>query len=530
MLKVSLKNLSQDAANRELPQLIADKVASRIFAKDFTLWGKDAEAESSIRLGWIDAAANSLPFLSEVTELREYFNTQGVNRVVLCGMGGSSLAPEILTAYAKVPLITLDSTDPSQVRDALDGDLTKTVVVVSSKSGSTVETDSQKRAFEKAFDDAGINRTDRIVIVTDPGSAMEQKAIEDGYRVFLADPTVGGRYSALTAFGVVPSTLAGVDMRPILEEAIASVELLSSDEQNNPALRLGAAMARTASSSGFRDKLGLVPEGSQIPGFGDWLEQLIAESTGKNDRGVLPVALESDAPEASANHSDVVLLGLASDADSSKFDVAVSGGIGEQLMLWEAATAIASRLLSINPFDQPDVESAKIAARSLLESPAQSSSSLFEIDGVKVSASNLAITESSSIEEALEALITSSDSESYFSLQVYLNRNSFQAALKLRRLLAKKSGRPVTFGWGPRFLHSTGQYHKGGPKQGIFLQLTQSGSVDQAIPGRDFSFQELIVSQADGDARVLAATGRPVLSLRTDNPAALIERIARAFS
>ena len=215
-LKVSHKGKVSEAVKKYVPELVKDQVASRLFAKDHTLWGKDAEAESSIRLGWVNAAQTSLALIPELTSLSADLKARGLSRVVLCGMGGSSLAPEVITNTAGVDLVVLDSTDPSQIRQALNGDLAKTVVVVSSKSGSTVETDSQKRSFEAAFDEAGIAKTERIFIVTDPDSPMHVQAIKDGYRVFLADPMVGGRYSALTAFGIVPTALAGVDVTALL--------------------------------------------------------------------------------------------------------------------------------------------------------------------------------------------------------------------------------------------------------------------------------------------------------------------------
>jgi len=296
-LKVSHAGSVSDAVTNFVPELVGQKIASRIFAKDHTLWGKDAESESAIRLGWVDAAIKSLALIPELKKLQSELSSQGLTRVVLCGMGGSSLAPEVIAKTAGKELVVLDSTDPSQVRAALSGDLSKTVVVVSSKSGSTVETDSQKRSFEAAFEAAGIDKNSRIFIVTDPDSPMHKQATADGYRVFLADPTVGGRYSGLTAFGVVPTMLAGCDTESILQSAILATETLSLDDEKNPGLILGVAIARTASKNGFKDKLGFVPAGSSIVGFGDWVEQLIAESTGKLGRGVLPVVLEKSSYE-----------------------------------------------------------------------------------------------------------------------------------------------------------------------------------------------------------------------------------------
>jgi transaldolase / glucose-6-phosphate isomerase len=527
-VKVTLSGPASDSRS-QLAELVEDKVASRIFAKDFTLWGKAAESESAIRLGWVQAASDSLKLLPELSVLRNELLASGITKVVLCGMGGSSLAPEVITATAGVELVVLDSTDPSQVESALV-DLASTVVVVSSKSGSTVETDSQKRIFEHAFEQAGIPKTQRIIIVTDPDSPMEKQAQLDGYRIFRADPTVGGRYSALTAFGVVPSALAGVDLEPILRDAISASERLAQDHVDNPGLVLGAAMARTPGLNGYRDKLGLVTDGSSIIGLGDWLEQLIAESTGKIDRGVLPVVLSATSPEIQTAPDDLVLIGLAGEAHQSSFDVTVSGTIGSQLMLWEVATVVASRLLGINPFDQPDVESAKIAARALLESPAQSEQYVQLGDGVRGKASNLDLPDGYTLEQALQALVKSAKEDSYFAIQAYLNRAGFSQAAQIRELLAHKTKRPVTFGWGPRFLHSTGQYHKGGPKQGVFLQICSDQEFDLNIPGREFSFRQLITSQAEGDSRVLSETGVSILTLRFTDPEAGLKLLGGLLS
>lgn len=512
-----------------VPTLVSDKVASRLFAKDATLWGQDAESESAIRLGWVDAATKSLALIDELNALRADLKARGLTRVVLCGMGGSSLAPEVVTKTYGGELVVLDSTEPTQVQQALAGDLAKTIVVVSSKSGSTVETDSQKRSFEQAFEAAGIKKTERIFIVTDPESPMHKQAVLDGYRVFLADPMVGGRYSALTAFGVVPSVLAGVAMEPVLQSAISATASLAEDSPENPALILGAAMARTKGQGGYKDKLGFVSAGTSIVGFGDWVEQLIAESTGKIGRGVLPVVLAKDSPELALAAPDLLIVELAGKTHSSNAALSVSGDLGELLLLWEAATAVASRLLGVNPFDQPDVESAKIAARAMLESPSVGASFTFHDNGISGYSLGLEAP-TSSLAESLNALFESVSSDSYISIQAYLNREQLTEALQLRDLVATKTKRPTTFGWGPRFLHSTGQYHKGGPKQGVFLQLVSGEDIDVAVPGRDFSYRELINSQASGDARVLADNGLPVLVLKLDEPARDVERLIGLLS
>jgi glucose-6-phosphate isomerase len=530
-LKVVAGGSAAAAVSEFVPQLIADKVASRIAAKDFTLWGKDAESESSIRLGWVTSATHSQAVVADILALRDEFRAKGVTRFVLCGMGGSSLAPEVITGTAGVDLVVLDSTNADQVGAALAGDLQKTAIVVSSKSGSTVETDSQKRIFEKAFTDAGIDKTERIVIVTDPGSPMEAAARADGYRIFNADPNVGGRYSALTAFGLVPSGLAGVDIQALLDSANSVAELLASDSPENPALILGAALGATPGEYGLRDKIGIVTDGTSIVGFGDWAEQLIAESTGKLGKGVLPVVLGTEAAELRSGLADFLTIRLVADATAARGDeVVVSGDLGAQFLLWEYATVIASRLIGINPFDQPDVESAKIAARAMLTDRPEIESPLFSENGVEVRAASLSLDGASNLAEALKSLFKLLDTDSgYVSVQAYLDRTSVAEAAELRDAIANKTRRPVTFGWAPRFLHSTGQYHKGGPAQGIYLQIVSAAKTDIAVPGRDFTFGELIASQAAGDAKVLADHGRPVLTLTLTDAKAGIAAIKVAL-
>jgi|688.fasta_scaffold71923_5 glucose-6-phosphate isomerase len=529
--EVATRGASAAAVELFVPELVREKIASRIFGKDHTIWGPEAEAESFIRLGWVDAASESLELLPELSALRTEHQGKGLSRIVLCGMGGSSLAPEVIAATAGVELVVLDSTYPSQVSAALSKDLARTIVVVSSKSGSTVETDSQKRAFEDAFDRAGIDKTERIIIVTDPGSPMQKQATADGYRIFLANPSVGGRFSALTAFGVVPSILAGVDMQPILLDAVAAADVLCRDEPGNPGIVLGAAMARSASSVGFKDKMGIASISNQIVGLGDWMEQLIAESTGKIGRGVLPIVLDRNSPELKTLADDFLTVGLVDKVSEGDFDIAVSGSLGSQLLLWEVATVVAAKLLGVNPFDQPDVESAKVASRAFLENKSANQSSLFTESGIEVFARNLDLGPSSTLREALRLFLASADKDSYCAIHAYLDRNRDVAYEKLRGVIAGFSARPTTFGWGPRFLHSTGQYHKGGPAQGVFLQLIGTGEEDIPVPGRDFGFAELMDSQAVGDANVLSSAGRPVLALRfadKENALALIQELIEA--
>ena len=526
-LVVSAAGKALDAVTAHVADLVNDKVASRIAAKDFTLWGKDAEAESSIRLGWVNSATDSQALVAGILALRDEFAAKGVDRFVLCGMGGSSLAPEVITNTDEVSLVVLDSTDADQIGHALAGDIHRTAVIVSSKSGSTVETDSQKRVFEQAFTTAGIDKTDRIVIVTDPGSPMEAAAKADGYRIFNADPTVGGRYSALTAFGLVPSGLAGADIQQLLEDAREVSALLAEDSPTNPGLVLGAAMARTSSAAGHRDKIGIVSDGTSIVGLGDWAEQLIAESTGKLGKGVLPVVLDISSPEIGLD--DVVIARIVADGTTAQGDeLAVSGTLGAQFLLWEYATVVASRLIGVNPFDQPDVESAKIAARAMLEQRDAEVEPIFLDGSTEVRSSALSLDGVSSVDAAVSLLMAAIPNDGYLSVHAYLDRVDSPEAAELRELFAKATGRPVTFGWGPRFLHSTGQYHKGGPRVGAYLQIVARAKNDIAVPGRNFTFGELIASQAAGDANVLAALGRPVLTLTLGDVTEGLKAIANA--
>jgi glucose-6-phosphate isomerase len=527
---VNVFGLSLDAVQANVPMLVKDKVASRIFAKDFTLWGKDAEDESSKRLGWITSANDSQNLVDDIKSLKLDFASKSINRFVLCGMGGSSLAPEVITNESGVELIVLDSTSPDQVTKVVSVGLERTAVIVSSKSGSTVETDSQKRMFEKAFTEAGIDKRERIVVVTDSGSPMEFAAKEDGYKIFNADPTVGGRYSALTAFGLVPSGLAGVDIQRLLDEAKDVTALLAQDSESNPGLILGAAMAMTRNGNAYKDKLGLVADSETLPGFGDWIEQLVAESTGKNSKGVLPVVLQSASYETFADLNDVVLAHISTSTHrESENGISVVANLGAQFLVWEFATAVASRLLGVNPFDQPDVESAKIAARAMLDSRAQVQVSELSFGTMSVSAKGLNLSGVTGLATALVKLLSELSSDGYVSIHAYMDRTSEVNPELLRDAIASVSDRPATFGWAPRFLHSTGQYHKGGPRQGVFLQLVQVSSSDVQVPDREFTFGELITSQAAGDANVLAELGRPVLTLTLNNPEVDFNDIIKAI-
>ena len=519
-----------DAARERLR---TDDVAARLLHKDPTLWGPDAEAEASIRLGWLDLPSSSQELVDRLAQLRAELRAEGLDRIVLCGMGGSSLAPEVICRTAGVPLVVLDTTDPEQVAAAMT-DLDRTVVVVSSKSGGTIETESQRRAFLQAFTDAGLDEKEagaRFVVVTDPGSPLAETAAAMGARaVFLADPTVGGRYSALSAFGLVPSALAGADVGALLDDAVELTEQLEAAD--NPALELGLAMGAAAQAG--RDKLTLADGDSAVTGFGDWAEQLIAESTGKQGLGILPVVLESpDAPGATA--ADAVLAVVGGEAPSPGPSLGVTGPLGAQFLAWEYATAVAGQLLGINPFDQPNVTESKENTSRILgeglpdERPAavigavELRGSGGVLDGVDLAAHD-------GVRLALDALLGSIPPQGYLALMAYLDRERDAAASELRAALARRTEHAVTFGWAPRFLHSTGQYHKGGPQTGAFLQLTGAVARDLQVPDQPFTFGTLQAAQAAGDRKALADRSRPLLHLHLTDRSAGIAQLLTALA
>jgi len=493
-------------------------VAGLLAEKDPTLWGKDAESEAEIRLGWVDTFRRGRELLPQLAALRE--ELAGLDHVVLAGMGGSSLAPEVVARTLGVRLTVLDTTDPHQVRAALADRLDRTLVVVSSKSGSTVETDSHRRVYWKAFEDAGVQDIGkRFVIVTDPGSPLEILARDLGTHLVLADPDVGGRYSALTAFGLVPTALAGVKVAELLDQAEELSRGLGRDEGVNPALALGAALGAAAIAG--RDKVALVDDGTGITGLGDWAEQLIAESTGKLGTGILPVVVENPgAPGATGRDVLTVTIGGALGPNAVPGggvlpDVAVNGPLGAQFLVWETAVAIAGRVLGINPFDQPNVTESKENTKKILASGRPDETPRFVDDALEVYTS----ADVSTVAAALDWLLDQA-STGYLAVMAYLDRFGDADVADLRPALARASGRPVTFGWGPRFLHSTGQYHKGGPQNGAFLQLTGAVSEDLDVPGQSYTFGTLQAAQAAGDRQALSGRNRPLVWIHLTDRAA----------
>ncbi|MGI8332063.1 glucose-6-phosphate isomerase [Actinomadura scrupuli] len=510
-----------EEAQSVLDRLVSDGVPAALTNGSTHLWGPDAVSTASRRLGWLNAPDGSRALLPELAGLRP----EGLDHVVLSGMGGSSLAPEVITRTEGVELTVLDTTDPRQVTRVLGDRLERTVLVVSSKSGGTVETDSHRRIYERAFRDAGIDPAGRIIVVTDPGSPLESAARAAGYRVVLADPDVGGRYSALTAFGMVPSALAGADVSRLLDEA-ADLSPALRQPYDNPALALGAALGASVLTG--RDKLVIADHGSGIIGFGDWAEQLIAESTGKEGKGMLPVVVEGvDAPGFAATE-DVrrVMLGSRPDEPAPGRDpgLSVSGPLGAQFLLWEYATAVAGRVIGVNPFDQPNVQESKDNTASLLrgvedgQSPTViAGSPAFAEGAVEVHAAGDLLKGAKDLGEVFDILLSAVPERGYLAIMAYLDRVGESAAEGLRPLLAARAAdvrrvaAPVTFGWGPRFLHSTGQYHKGGPQNGVFVQLTGDVRQDVPVPGRPYTLKALQLAQAFGDLRALRSRGRPAV-------------------
>ncbi len=533
--RIRVSGAVKESVDAGVPRLVETLVASGITDLNPTLWGSAAEAEASIRLGWVQSVTSSRAILSDIGALREKLLAHGVSRFVLAGMGGSSLAPEVITQTFNADLTILDSTEPGQVHAALQAGVSDVALIVSSKSGSTVETDSQLRTFRAAFDSAGIDPTERIVVVTDPGSPLDTASRKAGYATFNADPNVGGRFSALTAFGLVPSGLAGVNVSELLDEAEAVLLDLAVDHEDNPGLILGVAMAARVP---MVDKLGLVSDGTHIVGLPNWIEQLVAESTGKQGTGILPVVLDVVSTEVTNPPADLVLCRILDDAheqhllghDRHDGEILVSGTLGAQFMVWEYATAVAGVLLQINPFDQPDVESAKIAARALLDHRPEQTAPLFVDNGIEVRAHGDFLGSAKTVREAISATLACITAHGYLSVQAYVDRATYPQLDGVRELVAARAGRPVTFGWGPRFLHSTGQFHKGGPAVGVFIQVLQTPTTDLEIPERPFTFGQLIEAQAAGDANVLAQLGRPVLTLTLTRPDAQLVSLFEAFN
>jgi glucose-6-phosphate isomerase len=480
----------------------------RLMRKDSTIWGPEAQAEASIRLNWIDLPESSRDLLPQFDALAAKHRDKST--VILCGMGGSSLGPEVIAQTFSKKLFVLDSTDPDYVAHALKCDLAKSVVVVSSKSGSTIETASQRALFEGAFKDAGLNPVDHMVFVTDPGSPLDKQVREGGFTVVNADPNVGGRFSVLSPFGLVPAALIGVDVSVLLDNASDTKKAFFTNAEQ--VCDLAYLLSYVAGQY-----VAYTDEASGMPGLSDWIEQLVAESTGKNQVGRLPVVAESSHNGREGQAFTIAFAGNA--------DLVVEGDLASQFIVWEWVTALVGAALAIDPFNQPNVTEAKEQTSALLNEwkgvlptfNGDVNDGVVEIFGAGKNAT-----------DALTQLIAQVPEDGYIAVMAYLDRRDDAKVAELRAILADKSGRPVTFGWGPRFLHSTGQFHKGGQQNGVFLQITGDVKQDIAIPGQSYGFKTLVAAQALGDGKALASRKYPLLRFNLTNRAVGISEILDA--
>ncbi|MQY08539.1 glucose-6-phosphate isomerase [Actinomadura macrotermitis] len=544
-VSVTLRGDAVDQGETVLDRLAYDGVPRSLAAGGTTLWGPDAAPLAARRLGWLELPRTARPLAARLAGLTGAARGAGLDRVVLCGTGGSVLAAEVIARSAGAALTVLDTTDPHQVGAALAGGLARTLVVVSSRSGTGVAADALRRIFERAFAEAGIGGDDlagRFVAVTDLGTPLNDLAVEAGYHIVHSEPDVGGRYGALGAAGLVPAALAGVDAARLLDEAAALVPALDQP-YDNPPLALGAALA--ASALGGRDKLVLADHGSGLPGLAGWVEQLVAGATGKDGRGLLPVVLDGAHDPGFELTGDLrrVVLGSRPDepGPGREAGISVAGPLGAQFLLWEYATAIAGRVLGVDPFGAPDeaasaagtaalLRSEEGAAPTVVSSPAVLVSGAVEVHGPEGLLKGV-----KDLSGVLDALLAAPPDGGYLAVLAFLDRDGDARAAELRTLLAARAAQvrrkpvPVTFGWGPRFLHATGQYHKGGPQNGAFLQITGAVMRDLPVPGRPYSLAELQLAQAFGDLRALRSLGRPVVRLhlrdRAEGVAQLVEAL-----
>ncbi len=520
--------------------------AQRIWARDATLWSAawpgGPAPELADRLGWLALPDTMQGQIADLEDFAREIAGAGVRHVALLGMGGSSMAPEVFgRTFGAAPgapgLIVLDSTHPAAVRRVESQmDLGRTLFVVSSKSGTTPETLSFLRYFWSRVAQKDARPGQRFVAITDPGTPLERLAQERGFRrVFLGPPDVGGRYSALSVFGLVPAALLGVDLRRLLARArrMAADCGPSSPAPRSPGLVLGAVLGENAMAG--RDKLTLLASRS-LAGLPAWIEQLVAESTGKDGKGIVPIADEPLAAPLRYGADRVFayvrladdpaedLHALASALEAAGHPVfhlglAEKADLGAEFFRWEMAVAAAGAALGIHPFNQPDVQLAKDMAREAMARRAAADGRTADLDVPDAATGDWA------------TWLRPGD---YLGLQVYLAPDETTTALlaEIRRAVADRYGVATTLGYGPRFLHSTGQLHKGGPQSGVFVQIVDDPADDLEIPEEGYTFGELIRAQAMGDLRALAQRGRRVarMNVGRDAPGALARLAQRLVS
>jgi len=519
-----------------------NKVA-RLWQKDASLW---TGTDESNWLGWLTITEEQLTHLDVLRQIAEEVKKARFKHALLLGMGGSSLCPEVLRmTFGKIKghpeLHVLDSTDPSQIK-AIEGkvDLKSTICIVSSKSGSTLEPNIYKRYFfERVKAQVGEKEVgNRFIAITDPGSKMQQVAETDKFRrIFMGVPSIGGRYSALSNFGMVPAAIMGLDVAKFLKNTEEMVKACgaSSAADVNPGVILGAILGVAAKQG--RDKLTIVASAG-IFDLGAWLEQLIAESTGKSGKGIIPVDRERlTRPAVYGNDRVFVYLRLASKPDRAQ-DAAVASlqnagepvvritlpniyNLGQEFFRWEIATAVAGSIIGINAFNQPDVEASKIETRKLTNEYESTGSlppeSPFLADkGIKLFADDKNTTALKGVWKLTDVLrkhLSRAGGGDYFAVLGYIpmNGENEKALQGIRHAVRDKKKIATVLGFGPRFLHSTGQAYKGGPNTGVFLQITCDDAQDLPVPGQKYTFGIVKAAQARGDFAVLAERGRRAL-------------------
>jgi transaldolase / glucose-6-phosphate isomerase len=521
------------AAGKRLEQWTAGNFGQRMWAKDYTLWAPKPD-EITNRLGWLTLPETMLQQTGDIVKFVEAVRRDGFEHVVLLGMGGSSLAPDVFqatfgNARGYPELKVLDSTHPAAVKAVEESvNLARTLFVVSSKSGTTIEPLSFMRYFWAQVAKTTKDPGRQFVAITDPGSSLGKLARERGFRrVFEAVPDVGGRFSALTHFGLVPAALIGVDLKRLLQVAGCMAKACAGGvaAKSNPGLVLGAALGELALAGRNKVTFVMSPALDVLP---LWLEQLIAESTGKNGKGIVPVAGERvGPPEVYGQDRVFVYLRAAQDAGQEqeaqlakleavghpviRIGVGELLDIGQEFFRWEVATAAAGAVLGIQPFDQPDVELAKKLAREVMSGAAKGSEAASPIGA-----------ESERLPREVSDWLGSARRGGYLSIQAYLAPTEAltERLTSLQQKLRDRSRLASTMGYGPRFLHSTGQLHKGGPNTGLFVQFTDEPADKLPVPETDYDFTGLIRAQALGDYQALVQGGRRVLRVNLGRDAA----------
>lgn len=548
------------AVKHELAAWQADNRIARLWSHDAGLWTGGDEGRW---LGWLDIPDRMQQTLGSLAGFRT--DAQRYEHVLLLGMGGSSLGPEVLAltfgrqaGWPKFHVV--DSTDPTQIREIEASlDLARTLIIVSSKSGSTLEPNALKAYFHAKLTEllAAGDAAKRLIAVTDPGSGLQRVAKNEGFqRLFLGDPEIGGRYSVLSPFGLVPAAAMGLDLQRLIASAQTMAAACKDGTAENPGLKLGAILA--AALADGRDKL-TIYSGPGLDAFGGWAEQLIAESTGKNGHGIVPIdAKQVSAPAIYAADRLFVHLELKGRPDPRRaaikaladaghpvvrIEVADTYAVAQEFFRWEIATAVVGAIMGIHPFDQPDVESAKIAARKLTDAYEESGSlpdeaPILEDGGIRLyadaanAAQLAALAEGRTLEAYLKAHLGRLGPGDYAALLAFLPMNpATETILEGARLVIRDATRAaVCLGFGPRFLHSTGQVYKGGPNTGVFLQVTCEESQELPVPGKRYGFGVVKAAQARGDFAVLAERGRRALRVHLGpDPVAGLERLASAI-